>query len=158
VDASLDDPGRIDAIRRCIRSKPALERWYRECYAKYADCVARAAGEGTVLARGSGAGFLRELLPDVVTTDVLPYRGVDRVIDARQLPFPDASLRAILMLNVFHHIPDADAFLSEAERCLAPGGRVCMIDQHVGWISRPILAHAHHEPFEPEARDWRFHS
>jgi len=158
VDSSLDDPGRIDEIRRCIRGKPALERWYRECYARYADCLARTEAAGAVLELGSGAGFARELLPELITSDVLPYEGVDRVIDATRLPFEDASLRAILMLNVFHHIPDVDAFLAEAERCLAPGGRVFMVDQHVGWISRPILARAHHEPFDDATRDWRFHS
>lgn len=158
MDASLDDPGRIEAIRRVIRGKPALERWYRECYARQAACLARTRAAGAVLELGSGAGFLREVVPEVVTSDVLPYAGVDRVIDATRLPFADASLRAILMLNVFHHIPDADAFLSEAERCLASGGRIFMIDQHVGWISRPVLAHGHHEPFDAETREWRFRS
>lgn len=158
MDSSLDDPGRVDAIRRCIRSKPALELWYRECYAKFADCVARTSGEGPVLELGSGAGFLRELLPGVLTSDVLPYEGVDRVIDATDLPFEDGALRAILMLNVFHHIPDVGAFLREAERCLAPGGRIFMVDQHVGWISRPILSHGHQEPFDAQTREWSFRS
>ncbi len=155
---SLDDPERIDAIRRRIRGTPALELWYRECYAKFAACIDRAAGDGPVLELGSGAGFLREILPEVITSDVLPYEGVDRVIDATHLPYEDGALRAIVMLNVFHHIADAGAFLSEVDRCLAPGGRLFMVDQHVGWISGPILAHAHHEPFDREARDWYFDS
>lgn len=158
MDASLDDPSRVEAIRRCIQAKPALERWYRECYAKYAACIGRTQVDGAVLELGSGGGFVRTLLPDVITSDVLPYDGVDRVIDAAALPFDAGSLRAILMLNVFHHIPDVGAFLGEAERCLAPGGRLFMIDQHVGWISRPILARAHHEPFDADTRDWRFPS
>jgi len=94
----------------------------------------------------------------VITSDALPYPGVDRVIDATRLPFEDGTLRAVLMLNVFHHIADAGAFLAEAERCLTPGGRMLVVDQHVGWISRPILAHAHHEPFDAAAREWRFES
>jgi len=156
--SALDDPARIGAIRRCIRGKPALERWYRECYARFAGCIARAPGDGPVLELGSGAGFLREVLPEVITSDVLPYPGVDRVIDATRLPYEDGALRAIVMLNVFHHIADVGAFLAEVERCLAPRGRLLMVDQHVGWISGPILAHAHHEPFDRDAREWRFDS
>ncbi|HEX5068171.1 MAG TPA: hypothetical protein VFY49_18770 [Myxococcota bacterium] len=53
----LDDPARVDALRRLIRSKPALERWYRECYAKCAACVGRCPARGDVLELGSGAGF-----------------------------------------------------------------------------------------------------
>lgn len=154
--ASLDDPARIEAIRRCIRDKPALERWYRECYGRFADCVARCAGTGPVVELGSGGGFLKEVIPDAVTSDLLPYEGIDRAVDATHLPFADASLRAILMLNVFHHIADAGAFLCEVERCLAPGGRLFMVDQHVGWISGPILRWAHHEPFDARTPDWRF--
>jgi SAM-dependent methyltransferase len=72
------------------------------------------------------------------------------------MPFEDASLRAILMMNVFHHIADAGAFLREASRCLKPGGRIFMLDQHVNWFSRLIYRHAHHEPFDPDAREWSF--
>lgn len=156
--STLDDPERVGEIRRRIRGKPALELWYRECYAKYAACIARCPTEGTVLELGSGAGFVQECLPEVVTSDVLPYQGVDRVLDATRLPFGEGELRAILMLNVFHHIPDVSAFLREAERCLARGGRVFLVDQHVGWISRPILARAHHEPFDAATPEWRFES
>ena len=152
----LDDPARVDALRRLIRSKPALERWYRECYAKYEACVARCPARGDVLELGSGAGFLQEVMPDVITSDVLPYAGVDRVVDASRLPFADASLRAILMLNVFHHLPDLEAFFREAQRCLVPGGRVFLVDQYLGWISTPILRHLHHEPCDPSAERWAF--
>jgi SAM-dependent methyltransferase len=152
----LDDPARVDALRRLIRSKPALERWYRECYAKYAACVARCPEQGDVLELGSGAGFLAEVMPDAVTSDVLPYAGVERVVDAAQLPFADASLRAILMLNVLHHLADVEAFFREAERCLVPGGRVFLVDQYLGWISTPILRYLHHEPCDPRAERWGF--
>jgi SAM-dependent methyltransferase len=154
----LDDPARVEALRRQIRSKPALERWYLECYAKQAACVARCPREGAVLELGSGAGFLKEVLPDVVTSDVLPYAGVEQVVDAARLPFADASLRAILMLNVLHHLPDTEAFFREAERCLVPGGRIFIVDQYLGWISTPVLRYLHHEPCDPGASRWGFDS
>ena len=97
-------------------------------------------------------------MPGLVTSDVLPYDGVDRVVDGTAMPFADGELRFIGMLNVFHHIPDPAAFLREAERCLMPGGRMLIVDQHCGFISKPILRHAHHEPFRPDADRWAFDS
>ena len=93
-----------------------------------------------------------------MTSDTIPYEGVDRVVDATMMPFADESLRAICMTNVFHHIPDVEAFLREATRCLIPGGRVLIVDQHPGWISTPIYKNIHHEPFRMNAVDWRFDS
>lgn len=94
----------------------------------------------------------------MVTSDVLPYDDVDRVVDGTAMPFADGELRFIGMLNVFHHIPDPAAFLAEAQRCLMPGGRMLIVDQHVGFLSKPILTHAHHEPFRPDAQEWAFDS
>jgi hypothetical protein len=62
------------------------------------------------------------------------------------------------MLNVFHHIPDVELFLHEAERCLISGGRMLIIDQHPGWLSHWIYKYAHHEPYEPDAFRWQFES
>ena len=152
----IDSPARAAEIRATILGKPALKQLYEEIYAKYSDCLSRCPSEGFALELGSGAGFAKQLIPELVTSDLIPYDTVDRVIDGTHMDFPDQSLRAIFMLNVFHHIPDASAFLAEAVRCLKPGGRVLIIDQHPGLISKPILKHAHHEPFRPEAPEWAF--
>jgi SAM-dependent methyltransferase len=152
----LDDPSRIHELRARIQSKAALRRYYEEVYAKYAACLRRCPPGGIALELGSGAGFIKSVLPDVVTSDVIAYDGIDRVVDATRMPFEDVSLRAIFMMNVFHHIPDVAAFLAEAARCLEPGGRVFILDQHVSWFSSFIFRHAHHEPFDPDAADWRF--
>jgi SAM-dependent methyltransferase len=156
--AHLDHPDRAEELRRMIRGKSALRRWYRHAYERYAACLARTPARGIALEIGSGGGFAREVIPELVTSDVLAYDGVDRVVDATKMPFADGSLRFIGMLNVFHHIPDAAAFLREAERCLTPGGRMLIVDQHPGFIGRPILQHVHHEPFVPDAPEWCFAS
>lgn len=62
------------------------------------------------------------------------------------------------MVDVLHHIPDNRAFLAEAERCIRPGGSIVMIEPWVSTWSRLIYTHLHHEPFEPEAKDWTFPS
>jgi len=154
----LDDPKRVLEIRECVRSKPSLRRFYEEIYQKYAECLNRCPSEGMALELGSGAGFLKELLPEVITSDIIPYEGVDQVVDATAMPFEDQSLRAIFMLNVFHHIPDVGAFFKEAERCLVPNGRILLVDQFNGWLSGFYYKYLHHEPYDEHAQSWSFDS
>jgi hypothetical protein len=59
---------------------------------------------------GSGGGFAQRIIPELITTDILSYDGVDRVVDATRMPFQDRSVRFFGMLNIFHHIPDVAAF------------------------------------------------
>jgi len=158
MTARLEEDAALERATRRIREKPALRAFYEEVYGKFVDCVGRCPPGGTVLELGSGGGFLRDFLPDVMTSDVLPYPGIENVVDGTSMQFADASLRAILMLNVFHHIPDCAAFLREASRCLMPGGRVFMVDQYPGWLSTPIYRYVHHEGFAPDAPEWRFSS
>lgn len=154
----LDDPGRIEVLRRTIRGKPALRRLYLETYARYAACLQRCPPTGPVVELGAGASFVEEVLPDVITTDLIAYPGIDQVVDATRMPFGDRSVRALFLLNVLHHIPDVSAFLRECERTLQPGGRVLIVDQYPGWIGRFVLRHLHHEPFDDQSLEWSFPS
>jgi SAM-dependent methyltransferase len=154
----LDSPDRIAEIRAVINSKPALKRFYSEIYARYSASLAKCPNKGLAIELGSGGGFAQQIIPEIITTDFVPYDGIDHVVDATHMPFEDHSVRFFGMLNVFHHIPDVPAFLQEAARCLASSGRLLVIDQHPGWISKPILRYLHHEPFNPNAIDWRFES
>jgi len=154
----LDDPERIAYLRNLIQGKPGLRRYYQDVYRRYSECLQRCPEEGIAIEVGSGGGFVKEMIPEIVTSDTLPYSGVDRVIDATRMPFQNDSLKAIFMLNVFHHIPDVAAFLKEAERCLKPDGRLLIVDQHPGWIGWPIYRFLHHEGFDTKAEDWQFQS
>ncbi len=150
----LDDP-RTTALRReVVREKVFLRRIYDEWYA----CLSAAvpAGAGAVLELGSGGGFLRERLPELITSDVFPCPGVDRVIDAHQLPFARAELRAILMTNVLHHLSRPRQFLREAARCVRPGGVLAMIEPWLTPWSRFVYRYLHHEPFDQGTPEWEF--
>lgn len=151
---AIDAPETTCLRRRIVAEKPFLRRIYQEWYEAIAQDVP--AGDGDVLELGSGAGFLRDYISGLITSDVLPLPDIDRVVDAHELPFEDATLRAIVMTNVFHHLPEPRRFLGEAARCVRPGGTVVMIEPwHSRW-SRWVYRRLHHEPFEPEAPRWEF--
>src|SRR5690349_11996351 len=122
---SVDDP-RTTALRRTIiRDKAFLRSLYGEWYQSLAKAVPQ---NGVILELGSGAGFFAEYLPGVIASEVFLTPNINLVADACRLPFADNSLAAIVMTDVFHHIPDVKAFLSEAQRCIRPGGKIVMIE------------------------------
>ena len=103
---------------------------------------------------GSGGSRLKEFDSRIITSDVSP--GIaELVVDARKLPFPDASLHGIFLTHVFHHIPDVSLFLHEAERVLVPGGVIGMIDVAATPFARFFFSHFHPEPFQPKL-NWVF--
>lgn len=157
-EADLNHPGRYDQLSKTVKKKDFLKQIYDEVYDKYKACLEKSVPNGIALELGSGGGFVKDKLKGIVTSDIIPYKGVDQVVDGTAMPFPDQSLRAIFMYNVFHHIPDAELFLKEAQRCLKVGGRALLVEPHPGLISYPIYRWAHHEPFEPKVKEWRFAS
>jgi SAM-dependent methyltransferase len=148
----IDSPKTTELRRRIIREKAFLRLLYIEWYDRLAAALPRR--PGPVLELGSGGGFLEEILPEVITSEVFACAGVKSVVDARSLPFENESLRGIVMVDVFHHIPDVGAFLGEATRCLRPGGVVAMIEPWSSPWSRLVYNRLHHEPFEPAVRNW----
>jgi len=153
---SPDDPQTTILRQRIVREKGFLRNLYREWYVWLVAQVPELSGN--VLELGSGGGYLKDLLPDCITSEVFWCPNVDLVSNGRSLPFADHSLRAILMLDVFHHIPNIAEFLREAERTLKPGGIVAMIEPWMTPWSKFIYRHFHPEPFEPDVDDWRFPS
>ena len=151
---TLDDAARETEIRETIRAKPALKDWYLGVYEQWRDLLAVTREGGIAVELGAGAGFATDVIPDLVRTDTLAYRGVDRVVDAMAMPWKDGELRAIFMLNVLHHLPDPARFLQEAQRVLKPGGLLVITDPHVGILSRWLYRWGHHEPMDVDAPDW----
>jgi SAM-dependent methyltransferase len=148
----LDDPSLTDVRIGIIRRKAFLRKLYEEWYDLLVD-ARRRAPPGIHVEIGSGAGFLRERMPDVITSEVVRAGDVEVVFSAETMPFGDASLAGIYMVDVLHHIPRPRAFFAEAVRCLKPGGRVAMIEPWNSAWGRFVWQNAHHEAFLPDA-DW----
>jgi SAM-dependent methyltransferase len=153
---NIDDPRTTELRQQIIEGKKFLRRIYGEWYEAITRSVPQ--GEGAILEIGSGAGFLQRRIPEVITSEVFRGSHSEVVLDARLLPFPRGVLRAVVMTDVFHHIPDARTFLHEAGRCVRSGGVLVMIEPWVTPWSTMIYRNLHHEPFEPQAKEWGFAS
>jgi SAM-dependent methyltransferase len=149
----LDSSAATRVHARLIREKPFLKRLYHQYYSEFA-AADQAAPPGVRLEIGSGAGFLKEVLPHAVTMDLRSGAEVDVFGSALNIPFAPGSVGAIFMLNVLHHLPDPAGFFVEANRVLVDGGRIVMIEPFVSPLSRIIYSHLHHEPFDPTAAQW----
>jgi len=150
----IDDPRTTQLRRSIIREKGVLCKVYEEWYE--AIVAALPSGEGPVLELGSGAGFLRDYIPGLITSEILPVPEISVALDAQALPFGEQSLRAVVMTNVLHHIARPRDFFAEAGRCVRDGGALIMIEPWVSLWSKLIYKNLHHEPFDPEAPRWEF--
>jgi SAM-dependent methyltransferase len=150
----VDDPRTTSLRRQIIQEKSFLRRIYQKWYRMIAAAIPRGAGE--VVELGSGAGFLKEYIPGLITSDLFACPGVDLVLDGQQLALADGSLRGIAMVDVLHHLPRARRFFSESARCVRPGGVIVMIEPWNSQWGRWVYTQLHHEPFVPDARDWGF--
>lgn len=143
----------LKSRRKVITRKPSLRTVYHRWYASIINALHSTDTDGAVVEIGSGAGLFKEALPEAITSDIVPGPGLDALLDSTSLPFSDGSLRAIVMVNVFHHIAHPGAFLTEAGRCLRRGGMVAMVEPWVTPWSRLAYSLLHHEPFEPCLRE-----
>jgi SAM-dependent methyltransferase len=152
----LNDPQTTSLRRRILKEKRFLRLIYEEWYESLAEELPK--GDEPILEIGSGGGFMSDHIPNLITSEVFVCANVDVALSAMQMPFGKDAFRAIVMTGVLHHIPDVRRFFEEATRCLRPGGSIVMIEPWVTSWSRQTYTRLHHEPFEPNARDWHFPS
>ena len=154
----MGSPQWFAAQREMMASKPAVERcyrlWYRLLLADL-DSVAPQYRSRAAVEIGSGSSFLRELRPGIITSDIVPGH-VDLVMDGCELPFASGSIRALILTHVFHHIPDVERFLREAERVLTPTGVISMVDETHTPFARFFFSFIHPEPYNDAAAEWSF--
>lgn len=150
----VDDPRLVPLRRHLIREKGFLHKIYEEWHTAIVGALPP--GHDPVLELGSGGGFLDESVPRLITSELRYCPGIRVVLDGQALPLAAGSLRAIVMIDVLHHLPEARRFLRDAARCVRRGGRVVMIEPWVSPWSSFIYTRLHHEPFSPDAAEWEF--
>jgi len=147
----LDDPATTLLHAKIIRKKPFLRKLYIDFYRQF-EKVAYDYPKQVLVELGSGGGFIKEIIPNVITSDIVELPNVDKVFSVFDMPFDQASVDAFFMFDVLHHIAVPRAFFREALRCLKAGGRIVMIEPANTWWSRFIYKSFHHELFDTQAK------
>ncbi len=149
---NLDDPAVTLLHARIIQNKPFLKKLYTDFYRQFQQAIPDPQKKFLV-ELGSGGGFIKEVIANVTTSDILGLPNVDKVLSALNMPFENSSVDAFFMIDVIHHITDPRTFFKEALRCLKIGGKIVMIEPANTCWSRFIYKNFHHELFDPQA-DW----
>lgn len=145
---SLDNQETLIEHRRIIRQKQLLYRLYQDFYQQL---KAVSVPPGLKVELGSGGGFIKEVIPEVITSDVVPGPEIDQICKAEKMRFKNNSIAAFYMFNVFHHIKNVEQALKEMQRCLKPGGKIVMIEPYISWWGYLVYRYLHYEHFDMKA-------
>jgi SAM-dependent methyltransferase len=147
----LDDPATTLLHAQIVQKKTFLRKLYIDFYKQFRKAVSDTEKK-VVVELGSGGGFIKKVIPNAITSDILELPSVDKVFSASNMPFENDSVDAFLMFDVLHHIVDPKAFFAEAVRCLKVSGKIVMIEPANTLWSRFIYKNFHHEHFDTQAK------
>jgi len=153
---NLDGADGLEVHARALANKPMLREVFREFHHMFRsldESSFSASGERIEL--GAGVAPIRDTYPDVLATDVVPGRHLDRVLNAEAMDLSDASVGAMYGQNCFHHFPHPERFFSELERVLAPGGGAILLEPYYGLFAAFVYKRLFSsEGFDKDARSW----
>ena len=151
----LDAPSTTLLHAEIVQRKAFLKRIYADFYGRFRKALPAELDGLTLIELGSGGGFLKEIIPSVITSDVMELPNVDARFSAMDMPLDDQSVDALLLFDVFHHLPDARRFLREADRCLKVNGKIVMIEPAYTAWSRIFYTRLPTETVDPDG-GWGF--
>jgi SAM-dependent methyltransferase len=146
---NLDDPQTRILHSQIIKEKVFLRNLYIDFYKIFKKSIGPNAN--IMVELDSGGGFIKEIIPDTITSDITKLPNVDMTFPAEQIPFESSSVNAFFMIDVLHHIKKPKVFFAEAQRCLKTGGKVVMIEPANTLWARFIYKNFHHELFDTSA-------
>src|SRR5918992_682199 len=98
---------------------------------------------------GCSERFLTAGTLELTDTEAQPW--VHRVVDALAMPYPDASVDAIIVNNVIHHLAYPDRFFREAARVLRVGGHLLIQECDCSLTTRLAIRLTRHEAYDLNA-------
>lgn len=138
--------------RRVWEQKPVLRRVYNEKF--FARLLSFRKPGGISIEVGGGPGFFKQCAPDIFSTDLIWCPWLDAVADAQQLPFRNASVTNIFGLDMLHHLASPMTLLEEANRILAPGGRLILVEPWITPFSYLVFRFLHQERCDLSETPW----
>ncbi len=142
---------RFEALRKAWQSNPALRVLYQRWYERIRDRLP-ASALGPWIEIGSGPGFAAEFIPQLELTDIVKAPWHQRCVSAEKLPFADASVGALVLLDVLHHLSAPAKFFQEAVRVLHPGGRIILCEPYISPVSSLVYRLFHEEPVDMKVK------
>lgn len=152
----LDDPQTTLIHAKTIKEKTFLRNIYTDFYNQFKESI-KNPEKKKLVELGSGGGFIKDIIPNVTTSEIMKIPTVDMHFSALKIPFKNNSIYAFFMIDVLHHLPDAREFFIEAQRTLKRDGIIVMIEPANTVWARFIYKHFHHEPFDTKG-SWKFDS
>lgn len=157
IHLDMDSDERIQAHISILAKKPMLRAIFSENYS-----VMKGSAElnfnlsGPMIELGSGAASIKEVIPDVITSDVVKSGFHDKVIDGQNMDLEDNSISTIFCQNVFHHFDDPEKFFCECLRVLKPNGGIVMIEPYHGLLAGFIYGKLiKDETFDKRQKLWK---
>lgn len=156
-EVDIDDNRRIEIHNKILSSKKMMkdvfEEFYRHCLESSENYFCK---DGLELEIGSGVSFFKSIHPKLITSDIIPAKHLDLLIDAQNMhQIEDNSLKAIYAINVFHHFSSPRLFFNELMRVLKPGGGCVLIEPYYGLFASQFYKHIHStEHFNPNQKNW----
>lgn len=144
----LDSKDALLIHKKNIQNKKWLNLVYKDFYFALMKLAEK---RGTLVELGSGGGFIKEIIPNIITSDIIAGPGIDLVFSAERIPFKNKSISTFILLNTFHHLKKTQESLKEMERCLKVGGKIVMIEPFNSLWSRLVYKSFHYEPFNIDA-------
>ncbi len=133
--------------REAWDSNPALRTLYAEWYGRIGAALPPPE-LGPRIELGSGPGFARGFIRDLELTDVVAAPWHDRELSADAIGGADASVGALVLFDVLHHLSSPRRFFDEAARVLRPAGRIVLCEPLVSPLSYPVYKFLHEEPVD----------
>lgn len=133
----LDDASIVLLHKKAVSENTFLRKIYEDYYKEF-KILTNNVPNGLKVEIGSGGGFIKEIIPEVITSDIVPSEGIDMVFPATKIPFSDKTVSAFFLQNVLHHIGEPIEFFNEMNRCLVEHGKIVLIEPYNSFWGRFI--------------------
>lgn len=152
---NVDDDDRLEAHRYILSNKEMLQQVFREFHHLFRSLDSKHfTSPGDRIELGAGIAPVRDSFPNVLATDVVESKYLDRCLNAENMDLPNSSVGAFYGQNCFHHFPNPDLFFKELDRTLSPGGGAILIEPYFG----PFASFLYKRLFKTEGFDMSYPS